>query len=66
MLDKIIISFFKLAYHYPRPWVISSSIIPISCSKEFGNPSGHSSASSLFSIFLILDAFHGTPLRSDE
>jgi membrane-associated phospholipid phosphatase len=66
MLDKAIISFFKLAYHHSRPWVISSNIIPISCSKEYGNPSGHASASTLFSLFLILDTFHGRPLSSDQ
>jgi membrane-associated phospholipid phosphatase len=66
MLDKIIVSFFKLAYHDPRPWVLESLIKPISCSKEFGNPSGHASASALFSLFLILDLFHGSPLRSDQ
>ena len=36
----------------------------ISCSKQFGMPSGHSSSALLFSIILFLDVFHGEPLRN--
>ena len=58
-IDKIYVSFFKLAYAEPRPYMIEPSITPISCSKAFGNPSGHSSASQLIGLILILDIFHG-------
>ena len=44
-----------------------------SCSTEFGNPSGHSLSSALFSIMLFLDMFHDqqktfrrVPLRKSE
>lgn len=40
--------------------MIQSTIKPISCSKSFGNPSGHSSASILFGVALFLDVFHGS------
>jgi membrane-associated phospholipid phosphatase len=62
-LDKLINAYFKLAYANPRPYMLKSDIKPISCSKGFGNPSGHSSASSLIAIVLFLDYFHGTPLK---
>jgi len=58
-LDKVIISYFKLAYAEPRPYMISSDITPVTCSKAFGQPSGHSSASLLVSIVLFMDTFHG-------
>ena len=58
-LDKFYVSYFKLYYANPRPYMIQPKIEPISCSKAFGNPSGHSSASALFSIALFLDVFHG-------
>ena len=40
-LDKLYISFFKLAYADPRPYMIDGSISPISCPMAFGNPSNH-------------------------
>ena len=43
-LDKLYVGYFKLAYAEPRPYMASGDIHPISCSKAFGNPSGHSSA----------------------
>ena len=58
-LDKSYVSLFKLLYHEPRPYMIEPNIKPISCSKAFGNPSGHSSASQIFTICLFLDFFHG-------
>jgi hypothetical protein len=58
-IDKIIVGYYKLAYANPRPYMISDAITPITCSKAFGNPSGHSSASSLFAIAVFLDVFHG-------
>jgi len=61
-LDKVFISYFKLAYHDPRPYMIQSTITPEKCSSGFGNPSGHSHASSLFAVALFLDVFHGAQI----
>ncbi len=44
--------------------MISQDIQPITCSKGFGNPSGHSSSASLFAIVVFLDYFHGTPIET--
>jgi len=38
--------------------MVTQEINPLSCSKEFGNPSGHSFSSTLFSIVVFLDYFH--------
>lgn len=54
-LYGIIVGYYKLAYANPRPYMISMNIKPFSCSKAFGNPSGHSEASSVFAIGLFLD-----------
>lgn len=61
MMDKVINAYMKLIYHQPRPFMIDSTIISYSCSKGFGNPSGHSSAAWSFAIILFLDIFHGMP-----
>lgn len=63
-LDKVLISYFKLAYHDPRPYMILSTITPNKCSVGFGNPSGHSHASSTFAVVLFLDVFHGAQIGS--
>lgn len=60
-IDKLYVSYFKLAYADPRPYMIDKEIVPYTCSKAFGNPSGHSSAASLFAIVCFLDIFHGKP-----
>ena len=64
-IDKSIVGLFKLIYYYPRPFMASTAlkgqidyIYGIKCSSEFGNPSGHSLSSALFSIMLFLDVFH--------
>lgn len=54
------VSYMKIAYHQPRPYMIEPGIHPISCSKAFGQPSGHSMAASLIAITLVLDVFHGS------
>ena len=59
-------AYFKLAYADPRPYMISEKIHPWTCSKEFGNPSGHAMASSIFSIVLFLDIFHGKPIKGSD
>jgi len=56
---EVIMSYFKLAYADPRPYMIDDQIEPITCSKGFGNPSGHSLASAMFSVFIFLDLMHG-------
>ena len=58
-IDKLFIGYFKLAYHKPRPYMIHDGIIPMTCSKAFGLPSGHSSASNMLPLVLFLDIFHG-------
>jgi len=58
-LDKSCVNYFKLAYHDPRPYMINPNIKPISCSRAFGNPSGHSSSSLIVPIVVFLDIFHG-------
>lgn len=66
MCEKTMNCLFKLMYSDPRPYLLNENITPLVCSKEFGNPSGHSSASAMISIVLILDIFHGSPLKSDS
>lgn len=58
-LDKLMIGYLKLAFHAPRPYMEQGKIHPISCSKEFGKPSGHSSAAWAISIVVFLDLMHG-------
>lgn len=60
-IDKMYISFGKLLYHEPRPYMISLNILPMTCSRHFGNPSGHSSCASMVAFALFLDIFHGKP-----
>lgn len=59
MLDKMQIGYLKLAFHDPRPYMAQRLITPISCSKAFGNPSGHSSAAWAFAITVFLETMHG-------
>ena len=61
-IDKVIVSYFKLFYNHPRPYMIDGNIKPISCSKSFGNPSGHSCSASLFAIVVFCDVFHGSQM----
>lgn len=65
-LDKSYVNFFKLAYHDPRPYMINPNIVPISCSRAFGNPSGHSSSSLIVPIVLFLDIFHGKTYKDHK
>ena len=53
-LDKGFGTFLKLVYSKPRPYMIFD-ISPLHCSKEFGCPSGHSSASWTFALTIFLD-----------
>ena len=65
-IDKMYISMGKLVYHEPRPYMISVKILPLTCSRHFGNPSGHSSCSALIAFALFLDIFHGKPLYKKD
>ena len=49
----------KLAYHEPRPYMVDDAIVPIGCSHEYGNPSGHSLFVAGFFVFMFLDIIHG-------
>eukprot|EP00347_Sterkiella_histriomuscorum_P014189 403361826 len=44
----------KSLYHEPRPFWVSSDIKPQKCRTDFGNPSGHSMATSFFWVSLYL------------
>ena len=65
-LDKLYVSYMKLALAQPRPYMVQSSIVPISCSRAFGDPSGHSSASIIIGMVLFLDTFHGKTTKGCE
>ena len=56
-------SAFKLVHAAPRPYMIDCNIKAGECAREFGLPSGHSSASALFAITVFLDAFHGVEIE---
>jgi membrane-associated phospholipid phosphatase len=58
-LDKVQVNMYKLAFAEPRPYMIASNIHPFTCSKQFGMPSGHSSASWTITMCFFLDMFHG-------
>jgi membrane-associated phospholipid phosphatase len=48
----------KMAYHEPRPFMVTDKITVYGCSGEYGNPSGHSLFAAAFNIFFFLDLFH--------
>lgn len=48
----------KVAYHNPRPYMTDEKVIPIGCSHEYGNPSGHALFAASFFLFMFLDIFH--------
>lgn len=57
-----LVGFMKIIYARPRPFMITSEITPLQCSKSFGNPSGHSHNAAFFTLVLFLDIFHGRTL----
>lgn len=59
-LDKLYVGYYKLSYADPRPYMADGNIHPITCSRAFGNPSGHSSAAQVFAWVIFLDVFHAT------
>ena len=52
----------KLSFADPRPYHLDPKIIPFNCKPTFGNPSGHSLASSLTAFVAYMDIFHGVPV----
>ena len=49
----------KMAYHYPRPFMVSDKINTVGgCSMEYGNPSGHSIFAAGFDLFFFLEICH--------
>lgn len=58
VIDLAINTVLKVIYAEPRPYMVDTSLF-LTCSRSFGNPSGHASGSSLLSIGLFLDIFHG-------
>lgn len=61
-IDKALIGILKLVYTWPRPLYAFDKVEARSCSREFGNPSGHSSSAWAFALVLFLDFFHGETL----
>ncbi len=61
--DKMVNSVLKNAFTLPRPYMENQDIKIDNCGKEFGMPSGHSSAAWTFAILVFLDFFHGAPLN---
>lgn len=50
----------KMAYHEPRPFMVSDKITVYGCSAEYGNPSGHSLFAAAFNFFFFLDICYGS------
>ena len=59
MLDLTYITVGKIVYAEPRPYMIDPTIEAMRCSKQLGNPSGHSSGALVTAISIFLDIFHG-------
>ena len=53
-----IMNVFKLSYHDPRPFWVSSNIKAYGCSMQYGNPSGHSLNSMGIAMTVWLDYNH--------
>jgi membrane-associated phospholipid phosphatase len=49
----------KMAYHEPRPFMVTSLIKVYGCTTEYGNPSGHALFASAGHFFIFLDVCHG-------
>lgn len=65
-IDKACIGLMKLSYHQPRPYMVDPDITPIHCSKEFGNPSGHTTAAFSISIVVFFEVMHGMYHRKKD
>jgi membrane-associated phospholipid phosphatase len=62
LLLMVIQNITKLSYHDPRPFWVSPDVNALSCSSQFGNPSGHSENAIAMSLLLWLDLVY----RSDK
>ena len=58
---KLICNLVKYFNADPRPYLVNGNIKPVECTLSFGNPSGHSMASSIALVVIMLDVFHGSP-----
>jgi membrane-associated phospholipid phosphatase len=56
----------KIAYHSPRPYMVSDDVQVFGCSTEFGHPSGHSINSMTFCIAILLDFLASCPSAPSE
>ena len=61
-LEKGLGGILKLFIHAGRPYMtdMDPKVMGLDCSKTFGSPSGHSAASSLAFVILVLDVLHGS------
>ena len=56
----------KLYYADPRPFWVSDDVQGLSCSAEYGNPSGHSMVAFGFSMLMLLDIFETSVLSTSD
>ena len=56
----------KLYYADPRPFWASDDVQGLSCSTEYGNPSGHSMVAFGFSLLILLDIFETSVLSTSN
>lgn len=61
-VETYVVSLTKIAYHYPRPYMISEEMKVYGCATEYGDPSGHTLSSSCIIVSVILD-FWTEPIR---
>jgi membrane-associated phospholipid phosphatase len=57
----VIMGIGKMAYHSPRPYMVSDDVQVYGCSTEFGHPSGHSINDMTFCIGFLLDRIASNP-----
>ena len=68
MLETILIisSISKLHFHQARPYWVNPEIKAISCSNQYGNPSGHSLACLGLSLAIFLDFNYWVSTRPEN
>jgi membrane-associated phospholipid phosphatase len=62
-LSTMMISVLKMIYVSPRPYWVSEKIVPFGCEGGWGNPSGHSIASTAFYLSVWHMAFESSYLK---
>jgi membrane-associated phospholipid phosphatase len=65
-LSTMNISILKMIYMSPRPYWVSEKILPFGCEGGWGNPSGHSMASTAFYLTLWHIVFECSQLRNNK